>query len=140
MDLRNLGPREIALSPLPGTGTRATGDPFMTNELVTGVAAGAGIGAVYVLSAYLMFRFSLSRGQRMFLIVALGGIGIRLLVAVSVITLILVLTSVNQPAFLGGFFAVFVLGLILEIVLLHRGQLAASQHAGDPAGPGSTSS
>jgi len=43
---------------------------------------------------------------------------------------------VHQPAFLGGFFAVFVLGLILEVLMLHRGQLAASQKSGDTTGTG----
>ena len=108
----------------------------MTNEILTGVLIGAGIGASYVLSAYIMFRFALSRGQRMFLIISLGGIGIRLLVAISAITLILVLSSVHQPAFLGGFFAVFVLGLILEVLMLHRGQQAASQKSGETTGTG----
>jgi hypothetical protein len=108
----------------------------MTNEILTSALSGAGIGALYVLSAYLTFRFALSRGQRMFLIVALGGIGVRLMVAVSVITLVLVLSSVNQPAFLAGFFAVFVLGLILEVLMLHRGQLAASQKTGEVTGTG----
>jgi len=110
----------------------------MTNEILTSVLSGVGIGVLYVLSAYMTFRYALSRGQRMFLIIALGGIGIRLFVAISVITLVLVLSPVNQPAFLGGFFAVFVLGLILEVLMLHRSQLAASQKTGDPTGAGSS--
>ena len=103
----------------------------MADEFEFSLYLGAFIGAVYVLIAYLSFRFAIGRSQRTFLIVAIGGISVRLFIAVGAIALVLALVAVNQPAFVGGFFAVFVLGLILEVVLLHRRQVAVSEKANE---------
>jgi len=103
----------------------------MTDEMLNSVLLGVSIGGVYVLAAYLSFRFALGRSHKIFFVVALGGVGARLFVATALISLVLALTAVNQPAFFGGFFAVFVVGLVLEIVFLHRGQLAAAQKAAE---------
>lgn len=102
----------------------------MTDEILGSVLLGAFIGAMYVIAAYFSFRFAHGRSQKIFLMVALGGIGVRLFVAVALIALVFALSPVNQPAFLGGFFAVFVLGLILEVTFLHRSQLAATRESG----------
>ncbi len=99
----------------------------MTDAILNSVLLGASIGGVYVVSAYLSFRFARGRSHKIFLMVALGGVGARLFLATALIALVLALTAVNQPVFLGGFFAVFVTGLVLEVVFLHRSQLAATR-------------
>ena len=106
----------------------------MTEEILNSVLLGASIGGVYVLIAYLSFRYALGRSHKVFLVVALGGVGARLFVASALIALVLALMAVNQPAFLGGFFAVFVIGLILEVVFLHRSQMAATQKSAEIKG------
>jgi len=99
----------------------------MTTAISTSLILGTLIGACYVISAYASFRFALGRSQRVFLLVALGGVGVRLLVAASLIALVIALVQVNQAYFLGSFFSIFVIGLIVEVTMLHRKQLGASR-------------
>ena len=105
----------------------------MTTATMFSLTLGTLIGACYVVSAYATFRFAAGRSQRVFLLVALGGVGIRLLAAASVIALVIALTDVHQPLFLGSFFAVFVVGLVLEVTLLHRRQPAVTHDSLDNA-------
>ena len=83
------------------------------------VVVGGGIGVAYVLASLLMNRLA-ARDQQRFLLIALGGVGARIGVAILAITLVLVLMPVNAGWFIGAFFSVFLVGIVAEVVLLHR--------------------
>ena len=57
-----------------------------------------------------------------FMLLVMGGMTIRIFVTIIILTLVLLFAPVDQTLFLIAFFAVFVLGLILEVLYLHRKQ------------------
>jgi hypothetical protein len=87
-------------------------------------AWGAGLGLAYSAVSYLMVRFAL-RNPRLFMLVALGGMGLRIMLALSAVTLILVFAGVEPLAFVGSFFLIFIAGLAVELVVLARYQSAS---------------
>jgi hypothetical protein len=99
----------------------------MTDGILFSLLPGASIGAVYGLSAYISFRVALDRPDRLFMLIVLGGMALRLFIAVLTIALILVLSNVDQEVFLISFFAVFAVGLAAEILFLHRRQLETAK-------------
>jgi len=88
--------------------------------------AGAALAAVYSMAAYLLGRLAMRSSQRTFLMIVMGGTVARLFVAMLILTLIILFAPINQMAFMAGFFAIFVVGLAIEIVTLHNSQKAAS--------------
>ncbi len=99
----------------------------MSDVFLLSLVSGVAIGAVYGLSAYASYRFALDRENRLFMLVVLGGMALRLFVTVLVLVLILILGRVNQGVFLISFMAVFALGLVIEVVFLHRRQQTAAR-------------
>lgn len=86
-----------------------------------GVLAGGGLGVAYGVASLLMNRWALRfDAHRAFMIVSLGGLVVRLLGALVVVALTLLFTSIPVTSFVGAFFIIFVLGLALEITILHR--------------------
>lgn len=95
------------------------------------MGSGAGIGVLYGLASYLGYKRALLASPRRFMLLALGGMTVRLFVAVMVITLTLVLAPVQPMPFIGSFFALFLMALVLEVLVLHR----RASRAEAPAGP-----
>ena len=93
----------------------------MTSAAWLGVVLGGGLGLLYGLASCLAWRWAQHQQVvRRFLLVYFGTMGARLLIGLTLVTLIVVLFPVDEFAFVGTFFAVFVAGLILEVVQLHR--------------------
>lgn len=87
---------------------------------------GAGIAVVYSVSAIVLGRVAMKSPGRTFMMIVMGGMVARIFVALIILTLTLLFAPVNQLAFLMGFFVVFVIGLTLEIVMLHQSQNAVT--------------
>lgn len=83
---------------------------------------GAGIGGMYGLSAYFMSRSALHKSNRAFMVLVLGGMSARLFLTLIVIAIILVVVPIDKTVFVTTFFALFLVGLVLEITILHRRQ------------------
>ncbi len=81
---------------------------------------GAGIGGIYGISAYLISRSALQKSNRTFLLLVLGGMSARLFLTLAVITIILIAVPVDKPVFVIAFLALFVVGLVIETLILHR--------------------
>ncbi|MEM1126520.1 MAG: hypothetical protein AAGI71_07705 [Bacteroidota bacterium] len=93
--------------------------------LSTGVSAaiGSGLGLVYVASSLWGVRRALrAQDAERFMLFALGGMSVRLFVALALFALVLAATSVQRPAFVAAFLTLFVIGLVIEIVLVVRHQ------------------
>jgi len=90
-------------------------------------ALGLGTGGIYLLLVYLSLRLARSMGRRMFMMVVFGGMAIRLFVAASIIALIIALAPVSKVVYLAAFFVVFLIGLTLEVVVVHRERTATGQ-------------
>ncbi len=65
-------------------------------------------------------RLALGRSKQSFMLFVFGGMAFRLFLAVAAIALIIALVTVNNVVFLAAFFGVFLIGLVLEIAVLHR--------------------
>ncbi len=89
------------------------------------IGLGVGIGALYSLSSVVASRYALRQPQRRFMLVVVGGMMARIAVTLVLVGLTLVLLPVEQVAFIGSFFGVFVIGLVVEVVSVHRRQPAA---------------
>ena len=91
---------------------------------------GISLGVGYGLSAIFVTRLAMDRPNRTFMVLVLGGMMARLFVTLLIITLILLLVPVDTMVFIVSFFVLFVVGLTLEVYLLHRRQqLASTQDA-----------
>ena len=87
---------------------------------------GAGIAVAYSVSAIVLGRVAMKSPGRTFTMIVFGGMVARIFVTLIILTLILLFAPVDQMTFVMGFFVVFVIGLAVEIVTLHRSQKAVS--------------
>lgn len=95
-----------------------------------GAALGTGLGVAYGVSSLLINRWALRlEGPKKFVIASIGGVAVRMLAALGLVAFVLLLTAVHAAAFVGAFFIVFVLGLALEIAILHRTANANGSHS-----------
>ena len=83
---------------------------------------GLGIGGIYVLLVFLGLRVALRRKKHSFMNIIFGGMAIRLFLSVAAIAIVIALAPVDKAVFLTVFLGVFLIGLIVEVVLLHRQQ------------------
>lgn len=86
-----------------------------------GIGLGAGLALAYGAASLFTYRRALlADSAQRFMAVMVGGILARMFTALLLFVLVLVLLPVSERAFIGSFFGVFVLCLILEVALLHR--------------------
>ncbi|MDX1739695.1 MAG: hypothetical protein R3178_00305 [Rhodothermales bacterium] len=91
----------------------------MTAEAVGGMIAGLLLGFSYALAGFFMNRRAQSSPD-MFMLWVVGGMGIRMFVALAVIVAVLAFAPVDTTTFVSSFIFLFVLGLIIDIVLAFR--------------------
>jgi hypothetical protein len=100
----------------------------MMNGFWFSALIGIGLGVFYGLSAIFVTSWAMNKSHRSFMLLVLGGMMARLFVTILAITLILLLVPVDTMVFIISFFVLFVVGLVLEVVLLHRRQQLASSN------------
>ncbi len=86
---------------------------------------GVGIGVLYSVASLLANRYAMRQDQQRFMLLVIGGMMARIAATLVLVALVLVLLPVQQVAFIGAFFGVFVIGLAVEVLSLHRGLQAA---------------
>lgn len=83
------------------------------------LALGIGLGLAYALATHathwLAYRF-----PARFVEIALGGLVVRLLFTLALLFAVLALVPMRHGAFVGGFAAAFVVGLVREVAVLAR--------------------
>ena len=84
------------------------------------VGLGAGMGLLYIVVSLLATRFALRQAPRTFMMIVLGGMVARMGAALLAVVLILYLLPVEQTAFVGSFFGVFIVGMIAEVLYVRR--------------------
>jgi len=99
----------------------------MSEGILFSALAGVGLAALYSVAAYFLGRIAMRSSRQTFMMIVMGGMVARLFIALIILTLILVFAPIHKVAFLLGFFVVFMVGLTLEIVTLHRQQQAVSR-------------
>lgn len=82
------------------------------------VGLGIGLGLVYLAASYLSNRRAM-RSRRNALLIVVGAMAIRILLALLALVAILLLLPVAPVAFMGSFFVMFIFGLALEVWVLH---------------------
>lgn len=87
-----------------------------------GVGLGAGLGLLYSVASWVTARFAARRQSReQFMALFVGGMLVRMALALVVIALILLFARVPAGAFVGGFLVVLVAGMALEVAAAHQG-------------------
>ena len=81
---------------------------------------GSGIGGIYILLSVISHRLALKKETQPFMLIVFGGMAIRLFVTVAAIALIFALVPVAKAVFLTAFLCIFLVGLVVEIWILHR--------------------
>lgn len=84
------------------------------------IGLGVGIGLLYHLASRITYRLAAGSGDRRFFLIVLGGVGVRLFAAVTLVVLVLALLAVDATAFTASFLVVFAAGLAREVWWLHR--------------------
>ncbi|MFQ5570782.1 MAG: hypothetical protein ACE5G0_13945 [Rhodothermales bacterium] len=87
---------------------------------------GIGLGLLYSAASLVVNRYALRQDSHRFLLIVLGGMIARMALALALVALIVLLLPVEQVAFLASFLGVFVIGIIVEVMILHRKLLAAN--------------
>ena len=103
----------------------------MTEGFWFSALTGAGIAGLYSLAALFLGRIAVGSSQRAFMMLVLGGMVARIFVTLILLTLILLLTSLDSTALLAGFFIVFTIGLTAETIILHRQQSNIQKNSKD---------
>lgn len=88
------------------------------------IGLGAGLGILYIAASFVSNRRAQKSEQR-FMLIVVGTMFMRVLLALILLIGILLLLPVSPTAFLGSFFVIFVIGLILEVWVLHQGRSGA---------------
>lgn len=82
-------------------------------------ALGAILGLLYIVASFVSNRHALRSADR-FMIIVVTTMLIRIVLALVALIGIMLLLPVSPAAFMGSFFVIFVIGLILEMLFLHR--------------------
>ena len=86
---------------------------------------GIGIGLLYSAASLVANWYAMRQNQHVFLLIVVGGMVVRMTIALALIALVVVLGPVQQTAFFASFLGVFEMGMIVEVLRLHRKALAA---------------
>lgn len=84
------------------------------------VGLGACIGALYIALSLLAGRYAMRQAPGRFFLVVFGAMLVRLVMTLVLVVLVLALAPVEKAPFIGAFFGVFVIGLAVEVLYLHR--------------------
>lgn len=85
-------------------------------SLVVGIGLGAANGALSVVIA----RLALTRPQKAFLAIVLGGMAVRMVALLVIVALVLLFVPVQVGPFVGGLLVAFMLGLVAEARFLMK--------------------
>ena len=100
-----------------------------SEQLWLSIGLGIAIGLCYVAASYYSNQRALN--SRNFMLLVVSTMMLRMFVALILLIGILMTLPVSDIAFLGSFFVIFVLGLAMEIRMLHGRQKDAST-SGEP--------
>lgn len=92
----------------------------MSPEVVQGLAFGLGLGAANTAASILLYHFGRKKPGASFYRIVFAGLVVRMVVVLLMVALIIQWSSVNVSAFVGSLLAVFVVGLGLEIYVMHN--------------------
>jgi len=81
-------------------------------------ALGAALGAANAVASLVLYHRARTRGNAGFAQLVLGGMLARMVVVLGVLVLVLAFTSVARGPFVMGLLATFVLGLIIEAIVI----------------------
>jgi hypothetical protein len=93
----------------------------MANSVWVGLGLGIGLAVIYAAASLFTHRLALRQSnQNQFLAIAFGGLLARMAFALLMVTVTLIFIPVHRTAFIGSFFGVFTITLIIEVLDLHR--------------------
>ena len=85
------------------------------------VAFGIALGLAYGLVGYLNFLWAMRRSGASFMVVALGGMLVRMTIALLLVAGGVLLWDMQETPFFLAFLSTFAVALALEITAMHRG-------------------
>lgn len=91
------------------------------DEVTTAVVVGVTLGLFYGVSSYLTFLWAMKRPGVQFIVIAFGGILVRMALAFVAVVVITHFYNVEQTPFFLGFVTTFIIVLTFEIGAMHKG-------------------
>lgn len=85
------------------------------------IAFGIGLALTYGLAGYLNFLWAMRSNGASFMVVALGGMLVRMVVAFLLVAAGVLLWDIQEKPFFLAFISTFVVALSLEITAMHKG-------------------
>ncbi|NND70595.1 MAG: hypothetical protein HKN43_03355 [Rhodothermales bacterium] len=91
------------------------------SDVTTAVVYGVALGLVYGASSYLTFLLAMKRPGVQFIVISLGGMLLRMMLAFIAIAVLTRVLDVLEQQFFMGFLATFIIVLPIEIGAMHYG-------------------
>ncbi|MEL6615949.1 MAG: hypothetical protein AAFQ43_09435 [Bacteroidota bacterium] len=92
----------------------------------TSLLLGAALGVAHAVAGLGIARLARGRSQAAFNAVVLGGTVLRMFGVLAVVVLLLLVASIQVAPFIGGLGATFLVGLIVEVLVLLRRPMPAA--------------
>ena len=103
-----------------------------SEQIMLSVGLGVGLGLAYIFASYVSNQLALRSTQ--FMLIVVGAMMLRMFIALVLLAVVLLMLPVANAVFLGGFFVVFGIGLVIEVVTLHRRKLDADAGRAETSG------
>ena len=93
----------------------------MTGGVSGAIVFGVSLGLLYGVAGFLNFRWAMRRDGASFMVIALGGMIVRMTVMFIFVALGVLLLHVQEDPFFLAFFLTFMIVLAIEITAMHKG-------------------
>jgi hypothetical protein len=91
------------------------------SDVTTAVVYGVALGLAYGASSYLTFLLAMKRPGVQFIVISLGGMLLRMMLAFTAVAILTRVLDVPEQQFFMGFLATFIIVLPIEIGAMHHG-------------------
>lgn len=91
------------------------------SDVTTAVISGVALGLAYGVLSYLTFLWAMKRPGAQFIVIALGGMLVRMVLAFGAVAVLTRLFDILEQPFFLGFLITFLIVLSLDIAAMHRG-------------------
>ena len=97
---------------------------YANHGILTAVIAGALLSTVNIAVGYAAIEYAFNRSMTTFMQVVVGGMGVRLLVALAVMMFLITVARLHVAALTASMFSFYTVYLVLEILFIQKKILA----------------
>ncbi|MDX1438561.1 MAG: hypothetical protein R3284_01540 [Rubricoccaceae bacterium] len=90
----------------------------MPVDFWTSLVLGTSLAVANAIASYLLLRFARNQAYKTFIMIALGGMVLRLMVVLALIAVVLITERVSRTPFVAAFFATFAVATVVEVLAI----------------------